>query len=74
MKLEVGANVIKNQIAPIITQTFLHLRTANKIASIISPEINYGGICHRRTEREATVHIKIEGKVKQLQVIKNNNL
>ena len=38
MKLEVGANVIKNHIAPIITQTFLHLRTANMIESIISPE------------------------------------
>ena len=37
-KLEVGANVIKNQIVPKTTQTFLHLRLASMIVIIIIPE------------------------------------
>ena len=38
IKLEVGDNVIKNQIAPKMTQTFLYLRVASMLTIIINPE------------------------------------
>jgi hypothetical protein len=62
MKLEVGANVIKNQMVPTTTQTFLHFRIASVLASIINPEKNIAGSVIGEPKGKPISTFRLKGK------------